>query len=84
MARIRAAQQLTPEQRILAGIEQSELAIHVARDGIRDKHPEATAMSRKTLSEFHYSTRFIDADCFRAADALQAAKGGRAARRVVF
>ena len=45
MAIIRAAQQLTPEQRILAEIEQSELALSVVRDGIRDQHPEGRLQS---------------------------------------
>lgn len=49
LARIRAAQQLTPEQRILTGVEQSELAISVVRDGIRDQHPEADAATVERL-----------------------------------
>jgi hypothetical protein len=40
-ARIRLARQLTPEQRVLAGIEHSELALGVVRDGIRDQFPAA-------------------------------------------
>lgn len=49
LARVRAAQQLTPEQRILAGVEQSELALSVVRDGIRDRHPAADAATVERL-----------------------------------
>jgi hypothetical protein len=49
LAKVRAAQQLTPEQRILAGSEHSELAIRVVRDGIRDQHPEADAATVERL-----------------------------------
>ncbi|OYP35048.1 hypothetical protein [Rhodopirellula sp. MGV] len=40
-ARINHAIGLTPEQRVLAGFEQSELALEVVRDGIRDQNPDA-------------------------------------------
>jgi hypothetical protein len=40
-ARIQHAMGLTPEQRVLAGFEQSELAIDVVKDGIRDQNPDA-------------------------------------------
>lgn len=49
LAKIRAAQQLTPEQRILAGVEQSELAIDVVRNGIRGQHPAADAETVERL-----------------------------------
>ena len=41
LTRIQHAIGLTPEQRILAGFEQSELAMDVVRDGIRDQYPDA-------------------------------------------
>ena len=40
-ARIKHAIGLKPEQRVLAGFEQSELALEVVRDGIRDQNPDA-------------------------------------------
>jgi hypothetical protein len=39
--RIRSGSQLTPEQRVLAGFEQSEVAIRVVKDGIRHQYPDA-------------------------------------------
>lgn len=41
LARIKHANCLTPEQRMLAGLEQSELAIEVVKDRIRDQNPDA-------------------------------------------
>ena len=41
LSRIQHAIGLTPEQRLLAGFEQSELAIDVVKDGIRDQNPDA-------------------------------------------
>jgi len=39
--RVQASSGLTPEERIMAGIKQSELAIRVVEDGLRDQHPDA-------------------------------------------
>lgn len=39
--RVQASSGLSPEERILAGIKQSELAIRVVEDGLRDQHPDA-------------------------------------------
>lgn len=39
--RVQASSGLSPEERILAGIKQSELAIRVVEVGLRDQHPEA-------------------------------------------
>lgn len=39
--RVQASFGLSPEERILAGIKQSELAIRVVEDGLRDQHPDA-------------------------------------------
>lgn len=41
LSRIKHAIGLTPEQRLLAGFEQSELAIDVVKAGIRDQNPDA-------------------------------------------
>jgi hypothetical protein len=41
LSRIKHAISLTPEQRLLAGFEQSELAIDGVKDGIRDQNPDA-------------------------------------------
>ena len=38
--RVKAGLRLTPEERILAGIKQSELAIRVVEEGIRDRYPD--------------------------------------------
>lgn len=35
------ARKLTPEQRVIAGFRQSELAISIVKDGIRHQHPDA-------------------------------------------
>jgi hypothetical protein len=40
-SRIAQAASLSPEERILAGLEHSELAIRVVKDGIRDQNPLA-------------------------------------------
>lgn len=39
--RVQASSGLRPEERILAGIKQSELAIRVVEDGLRDQYPGA-------------------------------------------
>ncbi|TWT97144.1 hypothetical protein [Neorhodopirellula pilleata] len=39
--RVQASSGLSPEERILAGIRQSELAIRVVKDGLRDQYPDA-------------------------------------------
>lgn len=39
--RVQASSGLSPEERILAGIKQSELAIRVVKDGLRDQYPDA-------------------------------------------
>ena len=39
--RVQASSGLNAEERILAGIKQSELAIRVVEDGLRDQHPDA-------------------------------------------
>jgi len=39
--RVQASSGLSPEERILAGIKQSELAIRVVEDGLRDQYPDA-------------------------------------------
>lgn len=39
--RVEASSGLSPEERILAGIKQSELAIRVVEDGLRDQWPDA-------------------------------------------
>lgn len=39
--RVQASSGLSPEERILAGIKQSELAIRVVEDGLRDQFPDA-------------------------------------------
>lgn len=39
--RVQASSGLRPEERILAGIKQSELAIRVVEDGLRDQYPDA-------------------------------------------
>lgn len=39
--RVKAGLRLTPEERILAGIKQSELSIRVVEEGIRDRYPGA-------------------------------------------
>ena len=39
--RVQASSGLSPEERILSGIKQSELAIRVVEDGLRDQHPDA-------------------------------------------
>ncbi len=39
--RLQASSGLSPEERILAGIKQSELAIRVVEDGLRDRYPDA-------------------------------------------
>ena len=39
--RVQASSGLAPEERILAGIKQSELAIRVVKDGLRDQFPNA-------------------------------------------
>jgi hypothetical protein len=38
---VRASSGLSPEERILAGIKQSELAIRVVEDGLRNQYPDA-------------------------------------------
>jgi hypothetical protein len=40
-ARVLHAKRLTPEQRVLAGFEQSDFAMKIVESGIRHKHPEA-------------------------------------------
>ncbi|MDA8745666.1 hypothetical protein N9N28_13620 [Rubripirellula amarantea] len=40
-SRIAQAASTSPEQRMLAGLEHSELAIRVVEDGIRDQNPRA-------------------------------------------
>ena len=40
---------MSPEQRVLAGLEQSELAIRVVEDGIRDQNPLADDVTIKRL-----------------------------------
>ncbi|WP_146514783.1 hypothetical protein [Rubripirellula amarantea] len=40
-SRIAQATSTSPEQRMLAGLEHSELAIRVVEDGIRDQNPRA-------------------------------------------
>ena len=39
--RVQAGSSLSPGERILAGIKQSELAIRVVEDGLRDQYPDA-------------------------------------------
>jgi hypothetical protein len=39
--RVQASSGLSPEERILAGIKQSELAIRVVEAGLRDQYPDA-------------------------------------------
>ena len=39
--RVEQSSNLTGEQRVDAGIRQSELAIRVVEDGLRDRHPDA-------------------------------------------
>ena len=38
-SRVAHAASTSPEQRVLAGLEHSELAIRVVEDGIRDRNP---------------------------------------------
>jgi len=40
-SRVAQASNTSPEQRMLAGLEHSELAIRVVEDGIRDQNPLA-------------------------------------------
>ena len=40
-SRVAQAANTSPEQRLLAGLEHSELAIRVVEDGIRDQNPAA-------------------------------------------
>ncbi len=39
--RVQASSGLSAEERILAGIKQSELAFRVVEDGLRDRYPDA-------------------------------------------
>ncbi len=48
-SRIAQAASLTPEQRLLAGFEHSDLAIRVVEDGIRDQNPLADDATIKRL-----------------------------------
>ncbi|EMI21790.1 hypothetical protein RMSM_01288 [Rhodopirellula maiorica SM1] len=48
-SRVAQAAKMSPEQRVLAGLEQSELAIRVVEDGIRDQNPLADDVTIKRL-----------------------------------
>ena len=48
-SRVAQASNTSPEQRVLAGLEHSELAIRVVEDGIRDQNPLADDSTIKRL-----------------------------------
>lgn len=48
-SRVMQANSISPEQRVLAGLEHSELAFRVVEDGIRDHNPLADEATIKRL-----------------------------------
>jgi hypothetical protein len=49
LSRIAHAMGLKPAQRLLAGFEQSELAIEMVKNGIRDQNPDADESTIQSL-----------------------------------
>ena len=61
-SRVAQAANTSPEQRVLAGLEHSELAIRVVEDGIRDQNPLAddATITRLLAERFELMRRIQD------------------------